>query len=272
MIMSHEPHSLDVWFLGSALSFALTSVLYFATHWREETASSASTLLPQRALEITIIYEALLLVCNAIQTGVWGASRLWFGLSALMIAILYRISASRYRLESLGGSLSALATLLALFSYLMRPHTSDPLLIQGWSRGLLIAYISFVIAGLTALAVSAALSSLYLIVERKLKSKQWGFRSASRFPSLSTLDTLNLKGLLIGFPLYTIAIFLGSAYAFQSEGGIKLSYLIALSSWLIYGGVLQARLTAGWRGRRAAILTLIAFLGLLLVAAQYSFR
>jgi ABC-type uncharacterized transport system permease subunit len=143
---------------------------------------------------------------------------------------------------------------------------------HSWGQGLLIGHISFVVAGLTALAISAVLSGLYLIVERKFKSKQWGLNTASRLPSLSTLDALNLKGLLIGFPLYTIAIFIGSAYAFQSEGGLKMSDLIALSSWVIYGGVLQARLTAGWRGRRAAILTLIAFLGLLLVAAQYSAR
>jgi hypothetical protein len=89
-----------------------------------------------------------------------------------VIGGLYRVSASRYRLESLGGSLSALATLLALFAYLMRPHASaDPLMTHSWGQGLLIGHISFVVAGLTALAISAVLSGLYLIVERKFKSK-----------------------------------------------------------------------------------------------------
>lgn len=262
--MSGDLHSLDPWFLGGVVSFAVSSVAYLSAHWRSD---SPSLTWPRRVLDITLLYWGLLLVCSVIQTGLTGASRLWFGLSALAIASLYRLSASRYRFESLGGSVAALASLLGLFAYLIAPHHSGGLV----GSGALTAHISFVVAGLTAFAVSAALSGLYLIVERKLKSKQWVL-STPRLPSLSTLDALNLKGLLIGFPLYTIALLLGSAYIFQGQAELRSSYLIALGSWLIYGAVLQARLTAGWRGRRAAILTLVAFGGLLLVAAQYSFR
>jgi ABC-type transport system involved in cytochrome c biogenesis permease subunit len=32
-----------------------------------------------------------------------------------------------------------------------------------------------------------------------------------------------------------------------------------LVTWVIYGGLLQARLTAGWRGRKAALLSVLGF-------------
>jgi ABC-type uncharacterized transport system permease subunit len=270
--MNETSHAsaLDAWFLGGAILFALTSVAYLFDYRKSEPSK-----LPQRSLEITVIFWGLLLTCWLIQAGVSGASRLWFGSSALILSALYRASQSRYRLESLGGSIIALCSLLAIFSYQLSPHAIAGSSVHDSSTGglswALIAHIACAIAGLTAFAIFAAMSGLYFVVERKLKSKHV-ILGASKLPSLSTLDSLNLNGLVIGFPLYTAALLLGSASAFQGEGELRLSYLVALGSWLIYGGVLQARLTAGWRGRRAAFLTLIAFLGLLLVAARYSFR
>lgn len=259
---------LDAWFLGGAILFAFTSAAYLFQYRRAEPSKT-----PQRLLEITVIYWGLLLTCWLIQAGISGASRLWFGSSALILGALYRASQSRYRLESLGGTLAALCSLLAIFAYQLSPHAPPALKVdhEGPMSWALIAHIACAIGGLTAFAISAAMSGLYLMAERKLKSKLWVL-STPKIPSLSTLDSLNLNGLIIGFPLYTAALLLGSAYAFQGEGELRLSYVVALGSWLIYGGVLQARLTAGWRGKRAALLTLIAFLGLLLVAARYSFR
>ena len=78
---------------------------------------------------------------------------------------------------------------------------------------------------------------------------------------------------MVGFPLYTLALLIGTIQALKSQGGaLQLSYVVAVISWALYGGVLQARLTAGWRGRRAAWLTLIAFGGILFVLLRYSVR
>jgi ABC-type uncharacterized transport system permease subunit len=43
-------------------------------------------------------------------------------------------------------------------------------------------------------------------------------------------------------------------------------------SWLIYAAILQARLTTGWRGRRAALLTLVGLVGLVGVLSSYLAR
>jgi ABC-type uncharacterized transport system permease subunit len=258
---------LSPWFLGGAAFFGVTSILYLIDAWKAEQPTSR---LSQRALEFSLFYWTGLLLCWLYHTGGAGASRLWFGLSALCIGVAYRVAVQRYPIYTLGGVITALISLLAVFAYQLVPASATATAGSELPT-LLSIHIALALLGLTAFAISAVMSGLYLIVARRLKSKKLATGGA-RLPSLSVLDQLHLRGLLIGFPLYTAALLIGSAFAFQHAGGLRLSYLIALGSWLIYGGVLQARLTAGWRGKRAARLTLIAFAGLLLVAARYSFR
>lgn len=260
---------LEPWFLCGASLFALSCLFYIVNAWGEGIEAKW----PKRVLDGSLGFWSLLLICWLVHTGGGGASRLWFGISALAIGVAYRIINQKIAVESLGGVIAALSALLAVFSYQVGGD-------QGSSGSLntpsnmplsLIMHIALAMAGLTAFAVSAAMSGLYLVVSKRLKSKKL-IMGSGRLPSLSVLDALHLKSLLIGFPLYTGALLIGSAYAFQGTGDLTVSYMIAIGSWIIYGGVLQARLTAGWRGRRAALLTLLAFVGLLLVAAQYSFR
>jgi ABC-type uncharacterized transport system permease subunit len=260
---------LEPWFLSGVSLFAISSLFYIFNAWGQ----SLNTKWPKRILDFSLGFWGLLLVCWLIHTGGNGASRLWFGISALAIGLTFRLINQRVAIDSLGAAVAAFSALLAIFSYQLAP-ASDSLGVLNDSADMpftLALHIALAMAGLTAFAVSAAMSGLYLVVSRRLKSKQL-MMDSGRLPSLSVLDAFNLKSLLVGFPLYTGALLIGSAYAFQGTGELSLSYMVAIASWIIYGGVLQARLTAGWRGRRAAFLTLVAFIGLLLVAASYSFR
>jgi ABC-type uncharacterized transport system permease subunit len=259
--------NLNPWFIVGVSLFALSGLSFTAKAWLE-----SETSLPKRIFDISLGFWGLLLLCWLFHTGGSGASRLWVGASALGLGTAYRLIASKIAIQSLGGSISAILALLAIFSYQLGLNTSMTHLAQGSSLPLsLVIHIILAMAGLVAFGVSSAMSSLYLVASKRLKSKTFVLGS-SRLPSLSVLDAWHLKSLLIGFPLYTGALLIGSAYAFSGSGHLSFSYMIAIASWLIYGAVLQARLTAGWRGRRAAILTLVAFVGLLLVAASYSFR
>ncbi|HWT79999.1 MAG TPA: cytochrome c biogenesis protein CcsA, partial [Candidatus Methylomirabilis sp.] len=83
-----------------------------------------------------------------------------------------------------------------------------------------------------------------------------------RLPSLELLDDVSVKSLLFGFPLLTLALITGSIWAEFTRGSFLPMYgreVWSILSWLIYGGLLYARLSAGWRGRRAAILAIIGF-------------
>jgi len=76
------------------------------------------------------------------------------------------------------------------------------------------------------------------------------------------LDALAYEALWLGFPLLTLGIILGLLQAQQLWGaywiwGTKETW--SLLTWLIYGLLLLARLNAGMRGRKAAILSIVGF-------------
>ena len=76
------------------------------------------------------------------------------------------------------------------------------------------------------------------------------------------LDTLAARCVLVGFPLFSIAIVLGCIWAYQVWGGYwswdpKETW--ALIVWLCYAGYLHARLTIGWGPTRMAVWAVVGF-------------
>lgn len=204
------------------------------------------------------------------ETGAGGGLRTWLGLSAIGLGGLYLVLERRYPIAALGSLVSALATLLAVFALLVA-QPREALEGATFATWMLRIHIGLAFIGVTAFAFASSLSLLYLVQSRNLKKKlKGGLRQ--RLPPLEVLDRLALRGIIAGFPFYTVALLLGSAFALRAEQGfaLKSAYVFAVVSWLIYGGVLQARLAAGWRGRRAAWLTMSGLVLSLVVVAQYS--
>ncbi|MBM4129353.1 MAG: c-type cytochrome biogenesis protein CcsB, partial [Nitrospira sp.] len=112
---------------------------------------------------------------------------------------------------------------------------------------------------------ASGIGTMYLVQERYVKSKHLGGLFA-RLPSLQTLDELNYRLITFGFPLLTLAIITGALWAESAIGTYwrwDTREVWSLITWFIYAIVLHARLTAGWRGRRAAILSIVGFLTIL---------
>ena len=106
---------------------------------------------------------------------------------------------------------------------------------------------------------------MYLLQERELKKKRFGL-FYTRLPSLEALDNLNNHCLAVGFPLLTLGIITGSIWAKQAWGTYwqwdpKETW--SLITWFIYAALVHARLTVGWRGRKAAWLSIVGFLAVL---------
>ena len=118
----------------------------------------------------------------------------------------------------------------------------------------------FIAYGFFGLAFLAGI--MYLLQEREIKAKKMG-ALYHRLPSLNVLDNLNHFCLTYGFPLMTLGIVAGAAYAQSALGSYwrwDPKEVWALIVWLIYAVLLHQRLTVGWRGRRAAIMAIIGFL------------
>lgn len=89
---------------------------------------------------------------------------------------------------------------------------------------------------------------------------------AVSLPTVETCMDLHYRAILIGFPVFSLAILLGCVWAYEAWGGYwswdpKETW--ALIVWLIYGGYLHARYTHFQRGNVLAWWTIVGFVGTL---------
>jgi cytochrome c-type biogenesis protein CcsB len=164
---------------------------------------------------------------------------------------------ARYHLAVLGALVSPLAFLLTLSSYIV--YSGAQTLPSDLQTAWLPAHVAPAFLGYALFALASCLSLVYLLQERQLKAKRRGvFR---RLPSLETLDDLTYRCVAWGFALFTIGIVTGSLLA-KAMWGTFWSWepvqILSVLAWLLYALLLQTR-SAGWRGRRAATLTIVGF-------------
>lgn len=134
-------------------------------------------------------------------------------------------------------------------------------------------HITLATAGVALFAVAAGGAVIYLLAERNLKKhKAAGMLKGG--PALETLDKLNRRCILLGFPIFTVAMVTGAIWVARIPGAgvFTPQYAIAALAWLLYAALLLARVTAGWRGRRAALMTLAGFATAMTVLIIYFLR
>jgi ABC-type transport system involved in cytochrome c biogenesis permease subunit len=124
-----------------------------------------------------------------------------------------------------------------------------------------------------SLALACVLGVTYVLLFQEIKAKHLGFFYA-RLPSLQALDVMNGRAVTVGWIFLTIGLAIGGIWASQlhsspdpraqamSVGDPKI--LVALVSWGVYSFALFARRAIGWSGRRAAYLSAIGFVIVLL--------
>ncbi len=179
---------------------------------------------------------------------------------AFLVALLYLFVHWRYKLTSLSVFIFPLVFVMALVATLGNPVSawSSPVVRSTW----LTVHIVLVLLGYAALALSGAGSALYLFQERELKAKK-PRKFYYRLPSLGTLDDLISKTMAIGFVLITLSVIAGSTWAYielKADWIRQPKIAISFFTWGVYLALVFLRVTAGWRGRKAAILT-VALIG-----------
>ena len=81
-------------------------------------------------------------------------------------------------------------------------------------------------------------------------------------PSSAALDRLTYRIIVFAFPVWTFAIIAGAIWAERAWSrywGWDPKETWSFITWVAYAAYLHARATAGWRGRRAAVVSLVAF-------------
>ncbi|PVZ10100.1 c-type cytochrome biogenesis protein CcsB [Actinomycetospora cinnamomea] len=84
----------------------------------------------------------------------------------------------------------------------------------------------------------------------------------SRLPGADVLDRVAYRATALAFPIWTFAVITGAIWAEAAWGrywGWDPKETTAFVAWVVYAGYLHARSTAGWRGRRAAVINVVGF-------------
>ncbi len=177
---------------------------------------------------------------------------------AFIVTLLFLFVYWRYRAESLGVFIFPLVFVMTLVAALGNPVSawSSPVARNSW----LVIHVVCVLLGYAALLFTAVAAVVYLFQERELKrKKRHSFNH--RLPSLATLDDLISKSLGVGFVFITVGILTGSVWAFVEFGTRWIAdprIGISFATWGIYLAMVFFRVSAGWRGRKAAILAIMA--------------
>ncbi len=141
----------------------------------------------------------------------------------------------------------------------------------------LIAHIAALLAAYAALGFSILASVLYLVQERRIKTKIPGSGPGAFdwLPPLDNLERIAHATLLFGFPCMTVGLVIGSVLAQDSALGAAYfrdpKVIASFVMWAVYVLLLFVRSTAGLRGRRAAYLSGAVLLVMLAVWAANLF-
>jgi cytochrome c-type biogenesis protein CcsB len=182
---------------------------------------------------------------------------------AWCIVLIFFIMQFRYRIILLSSFVMPVVFVLMLSSSML-PREIKPLspVLQSYWLGI---HTVLAFLGNAAFALAFGIGFMYLVQEHYVKSKRLG-GLFERLPSLQTLDEINYRLITLGFPLLTLAIITGVLWA-QSAWGSYWSWdpreVWSLITWFIYAIILHARLIAGWRGKKASLLSIIGFLTIL---------
>ena len=229
------------------------------------------------------------------RAGNIGMSLTWLGTLLLGLGILFRgLSAGRvpignmyefslaagfavsltYCLMSISrdlrwlGLFISIPVLLDLGLALTVLYTESAQLVPALNSYWLAIHVSAAVVCIGAFTIGAALSGLYLVAQaaedRVATGKEPGRRSAfaQRIPSADRLDLMSYRIHAFMFPIWTFAVIAGAIWAEAAWGrywGWDPKETWAFITWVIYAAYLHARATAGWRGKKAAYVSLAGY-------------
>jgi ABC-type uncharacterized transport system permease subunit len=190
---------------------------------------------------------------------VWKGGQL-FSLIAAVTVAGYLLLDWRYDIPVAGAFVAPFTVAVMVPAHLVKSsdRAVNPEL---YHSAALVVHVAASALGTAALALAFALSLLYLASEKQVKSKKPG-RLFARLPSLDLLDRNCYRLAVWGFIFLSLAIATGSLVSREAHHAtmpFAPKQGFAILAWALLASLIQARLVAGWRGRRVAMLVLVGF-------------
>ncbi len=227
-----------------------------------------------------------LLVSGLVVRAAWAGRAPWGNMYEYSLASAAAITGT-FLLVSLRrdirwlGLLVTMASLLTLGVAVLLLYNDSPQLVPALKSYWLVIHVAAAIVSGGAFTVGAAATVLYLLADRAERdaarptagprgqsgaggslTSRVAARVAARVPDSATLDSVAYRVNAFVFPLWTFAVIAGAIWAEDAWGrywGWDPKETWAFITWLVYAGYLHARATAGWRGQRAAVVSLVGF-------------
>ena len=212
-----------------------------------------------------MVIGTLLLLAGVIFRGIssdrvpWGNMYEFSITGTLAFSIAYLYALKKYQMRWLGlpAAIAILLTLGTAVTLLYRPSAPlVPALKSPW----LVIHVSAAIISGGVFLLANFIAATYLILDRY---EQKGARPIwmQKFPTLESLDNFSYRLIALVFPLWTFSVIAGAIWAEAAWGrywGWDPKETWAFITWVAYAAYLHARVTIGWRGRKAAWLCLLA--------------
>lgn len=198
---------------------------------------------------------------QVLQQGHWGISNL-YEVSILLLAVVGLVGIwfeKRSGAPALGLCLAPL--FIGGISFLLWLHSigeaGPRILVPALESYWLPIHVTanFIGYGCFAVAGAGGLMQLWRARHDRLGKKSW-------LPAQDVAENISARSITIGFPVFTTAIVLGSAWAYSAWGGYwswdpKETW--AFIVWLVYGAYLHARIGRRWHGPRLAWWAVLGF-------------
>jgi ABC-type uncharacterized transport system permease subunit len=124
--------------------------------------------------------------------------------------------------------------------------------------------------GAVAFAVAGAVGTMYLVTNRRLRTKR--VMPGPNLGSLERLERLTLASVTLGFALLTVGTVTGLFGMVRDDRTAPTTKIVlAVAVWVVYAIVLHAPINPSFRGRKAAVLSVVGFVLMVgtLVAVQF---
>jgi cytochrome c-type biogenesis protein CcsB len=253
------------------ISFAFQTAWSFRVVPQEVDAANPKSLKYTKAGRIGIalaILGFLFLSAGVVARGVsagrvpWGNMYEFSITGALAFLFAYLVTLRKYKIQWL-GLIVTVAVLLTLGTAVTLLYVPSAPLVPALKSAWLVIHVCAAIISGGVFLLANCVAGAYLIMDRyqdedgNENRPNW----AKQLPTLAELDQLSYRLVALVFPLWTFAVIAGAIWAEAAWGrywGWDPKETWAFITWVAYAAYLHARVTAGWKGKRAAWLCLFA--------------
>lgn len=196
----------------------------------------------------------------------WGNMYEFSITASLAVAAVYLAFERRYKLRWLGLAITLIVAAVLGLAVLALYVPAGPLVPALDSYWLVIHVSAAAISG-GAFTVGALASILYVLKSRAEASGNPVPGPLRRLPAADAMDAVAYKVHAFAFPLWTFGVLVAGPIWAEHAWGRYWNWdpkeVWSFVVWVIYAAYLHARATAGWRGRKAAVIAVVGWLAFL---------